>query len=145
MTYSVKLVFIRIDKSSCRVVEKVYLISQSNKTIGCEIHSYLKSVCMCVLHVCAVACMYVCFSKINLLLNPIQGWGTLRPPPTSFFPVTPTKHFLTLVLIFLQRCYKISRPFLVPTVNYWTWTMTTHQKNFFCQILIKLKLQQILS
>ena len=47
------------------------------------------------------------------------------------------QNFLTL----LTHWCKISRPYLVPVPNYWTWTKTTPQKSVcFGQVLIKLRL-----
>ena len=84
-----------------------------------------------------------------MTLNPIQDGGEAKslPPPTSCSPVTSIKvkvspqNFWLLVLILLTHWCKISRSYLVPLPNYWTWTKTTLQKKsaFSGQILIKLK------
>ena len=35
-------------------------------------------------------------------------------------------------LILLSHYYKISTPYLLPFLNYWTWTNTTSRNMFFC-------------
>ena len=71
--------------------------------------------------------------KINL----IQDGGGKKAPPTSFSPVTSSnvgishQSSLTLFLTLLPHRCKISKPYLVPVSNYWTWTKTTPQKKWF--------------
>ena len=67
--------------------------------------------------------------------NPIHDRG--KRPTTSFPPVTSTnfgfsrKNFWLLVSTLLPHWPKISRPYLVSVPNYWTWTKSTPQKNWF--------------
>ena len=75
--------------------------------------------------------------------NPIQdgvsgGEGTKSPsPPRSagFLPATSRnvaqKTFWLLVLTLFPHWCKISRPYLLPVYNYWTWTEITPQKKGF--------------
>ena len=71
-----------------------------------------------------------------------RGEGQKRPA-TSFSPVTSTNvrispwNILTFSFNLLPHWCKVSRPYLVPVPNYWTWTMSTQEKIGFCgQILI---------
>ena len=87
-------------------------------------------------------CMYqmvkmLFFWKTMLPVFPLQLLQTQELEPRKFW---------LLVLTLSPNWCKISRPYLVPVPNYWTWTKTTPQKCFFfCQILIKLRLWSFLS
>ena len=69
----------------------------------------------------------------NLILFRV-GIGPKKLPHTSFSHVTSAtvgispRNVLALVL---PHCCKISRPYLAPVPNYWTWTKSTPQKNWF--------------
>ena len=55
--------------------------------------------------------------------------------------ISPKLILWLLVLTLLPHWYKMSMPYLVPVANYWTWTKTTPQKNwFFWSNPIKLRL-----
>ena len=45
------------------------------------------------------------------------------------------KTFWLLILILLPNCCKISRRYLVPVLNYWTWTKITLWQMFFMKSL----------
>ena len=77
-------------------------------------------------------------------LNPIQdsGWGEgvgqkVLPLPTSFSPVTSTnvgtssQNFLTFTFNPFATLLSISRLYLEPVPNYWTWTKISSQKIWF--------------
>ena len=75
-----------------------------------------------------------------MCFNPIQDGGGGKKTPYQFFtdnPVTSTneglrpQYILTFGLTFLSHWCKISRSYLVPVPNYWTWTKTTPQKKQF--------------
>ena len=57
--------------------------------------------------------------------------------PTSFSAVTPTnvwldpKIFWLIVSTFLRHLHKISKRYLEPVPNYWTWTKSTSQNIWF--------------
>ena len=91
----------------------------------------------------------LCNNKSNLLKNKYPGiyhlswnfWETVPHKHTSWSVVQlaapydfgkaekPTiETFWLLVLILLPHWCKISRPYLLPVPNYWTWTKTTPQK-----------------
>ena len=63
---------------------------------------------------------------IRTFFNPIQDGG--EGSSYQFFPL---KTFWLLVLTLLPYWCKISRLYLVPVPNYWTWTKTTLQKKWF--------------
>ena len=100
-------------------------------------------------HFCMDFLLYVCciFSEHLFLTLFRMGGQKAPPPPTSFSPVTSTnvvispKTFWLLVLTLLPHWCEISSLYLVPVSNYWIWTKATpQQKQFFGQILIKLRL-----
>ena len=75
--------------------------------------------------------------SIVLTLFSIGGGGRQNGSPTSFFPVTSTnvgispQNFLTFNFNHLSHWCKISRPYLVPVPNHWSWTKTTPQKKWY--------------
>ena len=80
------------------------------------------------------------FLMKNQLLTLFRGGGeggAESPTITSVSPVTSTnlgsspKSFWLLVLTLLPHWCKVSRFYLVPVPNYWTWTKTTPQKICF--------------
>ena len=79
--------------------------------------------------------VYLIFVKVLYIFGP----PAKSLPPTSFSVVTPTnvkirpKIFWLLVSTFLPLLCKISRSYLKPVRNYWTWTNSTPQKNWFCR------------
>ena len=90
-------------------------------------------------------------NKNNMALTLFRnegGEGVGKKAPSSSLPSpppplpAPTNFQLVffLVLILLPHWCKISKPYLVPLLNYWTWTKITPQKSCFLgQILIKLR------
>ena len=80
-------------------------------------------------------------ARVSFLINPIQncvgGGGQKDFPPTSFSPVTSAnvgispQNFLTVILTLLPHWCKLSRRYLEPVPNYWTWTKAIpHKKQF---------------
>ena len=58
---------------------------------------------------------------------------------SQLFPLKPLQTQLLVLntfwlsfLILLSHYYKISTPYLLPFLNYWTWTNTTSRNMFFC-------------
>ena len=72
-----------------------------------------------------------CIMKFEKPINPIEDGGGKKMLPSSFPSATSSnvgispKNFWLLVLNFLPRSCKLSRPYLVPVPNYWTWTKNT--------------------
>ena len=76
-------------------------------------------------------------ATLTLLKMEAKRTHTSFPPVTSVNVEISPQNFLTLLT---QWC-EISRPYLVPVPNYWTWTKTTPQKSgCFGQIPIKSRL-----
>ena len=79
----------------------------------------------------------ILLSRINILTLFRMGRGDKKVPLpvlTLYLPQTyklAPKTFKRLVLTLLTHWCKIPRPYLVPLPNYWTWTKTTLQKNWF--------------
>ena len=70
-------------------------------------------------------------SKFLLVLNLFRMEQLNRLPPlTRFFPCV-FKPLWILALTLLPNCWKISRAYLLPVTNYWSWTKTTPQNNMF--------------
>ena len=72
-----------------------------------------------------------------LLYFILYFYSILKRLAYCFFPlyfqkieISP-KTFKLLVFTLLQQCFKISRHYLVPVSNYWTWTKITLQKHWF--------------
>ena len=63
------------------------------------------------------------FKSLSTLLEMGRGESSKRLPAS--FP----QHFWLLVLIIFPHSCKISRPYLVTVLSYWTWAKTTPQKN----------------
>ena len=87
------------------------------------------------------------FHAMRALLTEIR-----KAPPGWFSHVNSTsmqlvlRIFWLLVLILLQHCFKLSRPYLVTVLSHWTWTKATPQKICFSgHIFTKLRLWWLLS
>ena len=95
------------------------------------------------------------FAFLTLTLFRMEETKSPLTTPTDFSPVTfanvriSPQTFLIFWFLgwtFLPHLRKISRRYLVLVPNYWTWTKSTPQKiDFSSQILIKLRLWQLLS
>ena len=73
------------------------------------------------------------FNSLSTLFRMAGGKSAKR------FPASYPQHFWLLILIIFTQSCKISGPYLVPVLNYWTWTKATPQKiSFAGQIHIKL-------
>ena len=76
-------------------------------------------------------------SRTLTLFRTAGGSGVQKNPPTNFSPVASTnigirsKTFWSVVLILLPHWSKISRPYLVPVLSYWTWTKSSPEKKGF--------------
>ena len=91
-------------------------------------------------------CIWTLFTQWELF------WPRFVKPPGWFSHVNSTstqlvlRIFWLLVLILLQHCFKLSRPYLVTVLSHWTWTKATPQKICFSgHIFTKLRLWWLLS
>ena len=84
--------------------------------------------------------------KIGLFSEPQKFKVLLFPPVTSINVKITLKTCWLLLLTLLPHWCKLSRPYLVPVPNYWTWIKANTEKSVFSgQILIKLRLWSLIS
>ena len=84
--------------------------------------------------------------KIGLFSEPQKFKVLLFPPVTSINVKITHKTCWLLLLTLLPHWCKLSKPYLVPVPNYWTWIKANTEKSVFSgQILIKLRLWSLIS
>ena len=84
--------------------------------------------------------------KIGLFSEPQKFKVLLFPHVTSINVKITLKTCWLLLLTLLPHWCKLSRPYLVPVPNYWTWIKANTEKSVFSgQILIKLRLWSLIS